>query len=274
MPVLSLLHLRAAIGARDLFHIDLAQLPRGRRAALVGPNGVGKSTLLQAIWRAHAAGASGHGRDGVAPDPPDSPVAYFGDIVLERGASLAYLPQRPPDSGTPLPPALRARWELPDRPLGLLSAGQRTRAALAAALAQAPELLLLDEPTNHLDLWLREAVDAALARFPGAVVLATHDRWLVAHWAEEEWRVEGGALRRVDGGRPGAGADGPVPAGGVQAPATGAAEGGDAAGDLVRRMRLAELTARLADPRVARRPAERAALEEELGRLSQPPQGG
>ncbi len=67
-----------------------------------------------------------------------------------------------------------------DRPVGTLSAGQRRRLALAQVLSQAPDILLLDEPTNHLDIHARSWLAARLAAWPGALVVVSHDRALLA----------------------------------------------------------------------------------------------
>jgi macrolide transport system ATP-binding/permease protein len=68
------------------------------------------------------------------------------------------------------------------RPVGQLSVGQRRRLALAVLVADAPQLLLLDEPTNHLSLTLVEELEEALRAAPGAIVAASHDRWLRRRW--------------------------------------------------------------------------------------------
>jgi macrolide transport system ATP-binding/permease protein len=68
------------------------------------------------------------------------------------------------------------------RPVGLLSLGQQRRLALAVIVARAPDLLLLDEPTNHISLALAEELEEALQRSAGAVVVASHDRWLRLRW--------------------------------------------------------------------------------------------
>ena len=68
------------------------------------------------------------------------------------------------------------------RPVGLLSVGQRRRLGLAVAVAQGPDLMLLDEPTNHLSPALAGEIEEALGRSPGAVVVASHDRWLRRRW--------------------------------------------------------------------------------------------
>jgi macrolide transport system ATP-binding/permease protein len=69
-----------------------------------------------------------------------------------------------------------------DRKLGNLSVGQRRRLALATLIAAPPQVLLLDEPTNHISLSLAEELTEALGSAPGAVVIASHDRWLRRGW--------------------------------------------------------------------------------------------
>ncbi len=66
------------------------------------------------------------------------------------------------------------------RPAGSLSPGERTRAALALLQARGVNLLVLDEPTNHLDLPAIEQLEAALAAYPGTLLLVTHDRRMLA----------------------------------------------------------------------------------------------
>ena len=80
-----------------------------------------------------------------------------------------------------------------DVPVGRLSVGQRRRLALGILVALAPDLLLLDEPTNHLSLTLASELEEALGSAPGAVILASHDRWLRRRWTGPEFALTGAA---------------------------------------------------------------------------------
>ncbi|MEW2294365.1 ABC-F family ATP-binding cassette domain-containing protein [Streptomyces sp. NPDC006743] len=84
-----------------------------------------------------------------------------------------------------------------DKPVGRLSVGQRRRLALALLVARPPRLLLLDEPTNHLSPHLCDELEAALGTGPGAIVLASHDRWLRDRWQGREIRLGSAREGRV-----------------------------------------------------------------------------
>ena len=84
-----------------------------------------------------------------------------------------------------LPPAKSTR------PSDSLSGGERTKAGLAMLRVSGLNLLILDEPTNHLEIEARDALQQALARFPGTLVMATHDEWLVERLAAQRIALDG-----------------------------------------------------------------------------------
>uniref|UniRef100_UPI00037EEDC3 ABC-F family ATP-binding cassette domain-containing protein n=1 Tax=Nocardiopsis lucentensis TaxID=53441 RepID=UPI00037EEDC3 len=182
----------AALSVRDLvvpgrLRLDRLDLPGDGRLLVTGPNGAGKSTLLYAL-AGRLRPASGRvdprrgttrallEQDVVFPDPTRTPRSLY----EERNGAGSDAP-RLGELGLVAP-------RDQDRPVGELSVGQRRRLALALLVGRAPDVLLLDEPTNHLSLALAEELEEALGSAPGAVVVASHDRWLRRRW-------EGAGLR-------------------------------------------------------------------------------
>ena len=178
------------------------QVRRGERVAVVGRNGVGKSTLLRTLAGIMPAlGGAVRFGSGVIPGLYDQEHA---DLPVENTVLLALLDARPDWA-----PADARTWaarfgfsgEAADRSCAALSGGERSRLALARLLGQGPNLMLLDEPTNHLDLPTCEALEEALSDFPGAVLLVSHDRRLVERVATAALLLEDGRasfLDRVD----------------------------------------------------------------------------
>src|SRR5205814_2979890 len=86
-----------------------------------------------------------------------------------------------------------------EKPVSVLSGGERRRLALARIVVSGANLLVLDEPTNHLDIESREALEDALAEFPGTILLVSHDRALIEALATRTIAIEDGRLRLRDG---------------------------------------------------------------------------
>ncbi|WP_449283195.1 ABC-F family ATP-binding cassette domain-containing protein [Leucobacter sp.] len=175
-----LLHAHGVALAERLQETSLEVMPRGR-IMLTGPNGAGKSTLLAIL-----AGELQPDRGTVE---HETRVGYLPQEVSfadpAREASAVYRDAVGPDiaEATPLAATGLLAPRDVERSVGSLSVGQRRRLALAALVADPPPVLLLDEPTNHLSLTLVEELEEALRGFAGALVIATHDRWLRSRWA-------------------------------------------------------------------------------------------
>jgi len=146
------------------------------RVALTGPNGCGKSTLLKTVLGQLTA-LSGHCHCPLS-------TAYLDQTLSQFDPSLSVMDHLGLQDSPLAEGALRTRLAQlqlgADRialPLGSLSGGERLKAALACALwrRQPAQLLLLDEPTNHLDLASSLAIETALADFPGAMLVVSHD---------------------------------------------------------------------------------------------------
>ena len=190
-----------AAGDKDLLADVSFAIERGEHVALVGPNGSGKTTLLETLLdrRPVAAGAARLGH-GVIP-------AYFSQHEAEldeRGSVLDCVQSMTslarPQAQNLLGRFLFSGWEAHEKPVSVLSGGERRRLALAVVVASGANLLVLDEPTNHLDLESREALESALENFPATVLLVSHDRALLDAVAERTLAIGDGTIRSYDGG--------------------------------------------------------------------------
>jgi ATP-binding cassette, subfamily F, member 3 len=193
--------LELTVPGRTLLHEVSLAIERGEHVSLVGPNGAGKTTLLETLLgrRDPAAGRIRLGHD-VEP-------AYFSQHEAEldeRGsvleATMGATGLRRPDAQALLGRFLFSGWEEHEKPVTVLSGGERRRLALAHVVAGGANFLVLDEPTNHLDLESREALEAALEAFPGALLLVTHDRALLDAVSGRLLAIEGADLVSYPGG--------------------------------------------------------------------------
>ncbi|MEU6995731.1 ABC-F family ATP-binding cassette domain-containing protein [Streptomyces sp. NPDC046465] len=169
---------------------DLEVTPSDR-LLVTGDNGAGKSTLLAVlagrmvaegeVWRRHRLTVGMLAQDTVFDHPDrtarDTYALSLGPVRAEEMPLIAL--------------GLMSVGDL-DKPVGRLSVGQRRRLALALLVARPPQLLLLDEPTNHLSPRLCDELEEALGTGPGAIVLASHDRWLRRRWQGRELRLKRG----------------------------------------------------------------------------------
>jgi ATP-binding cassette subfamily F protein 3 len=189
--VLELDSLGKSYDDRCLFKEVSITVGRAEKIALLGPNGVGKSTLLKAIM-------------GV--------ITHQGQVTTGHNVQISYFAQ---DQAEKLDPKLSiydtvdliAKGELRkdlrsilgaflfsgediDKKVAVLSGGERTRLALCCLLLSPSNFLILDEPTNHLDLQSKEVLKEALLHYEGTFIIVSHDREFVEGLSNRIWDIE------------------------------------------------------------------------------------
>jgi len=171
------------------------------RIALLGANGNGKSTLVKLIagrlapMQGNVTRAANlkvayfaqHQLDEL--DPEDSPYDHVRELM----------PDAPEAQVRGRVGAIGFSGDAGNTPVKSLSGGEKARLLLALATFEAPHLVILDEPTNHLDIDSRAALIEAINDYPGAVILVSHDRYLLEACADRLWLVAGGRVTPFDG---------------------------------------------------------------------------
>jgi ATPase subunit of ABC transporter with duplicated ATPase domains len=198
----------------DLKVIDgfTASVSRGEKIALMGRNGVGKTTLLKSLVRS----ATGYIEDAERHFDVDAGIVVWGHEV-----AVGYFAQDHSDSITRGTTAIEwlhsfdpaaSQEELRGllgqmlfsgedalKPTNALSGGESARLIFCRLMLQKPNFLILDEPTNHLDLEAINALNIALQKYDGTVILVTHDHDLIEEVATRIWHFEGGRIEDFKG---------------------------------------------------------------------------
>jgi len=281
--------LKKAYGDHVVFPgVDLS-VRRGDKIGIIGVNGAGKTTLLKMIAGELSAD------DGTIRIGSGVEVGYYAQHhadTLDLGANVLEAVQ----AASPMTPQSRTRaicgaflfsGDDVDKPVKVLSGGERARVALARLCLEPGNLLLMDEPTNHLDLESSESLARSLATFDGALIFVSHNRSLIRSLATKIWNVEDGrvetyagtldeylysmSLRRRGEDAPAEAASAPAEDAPAPAPAKAASRRGD---DKARKRREAEARQRRSkvlgplEKQVADLEARIATLEAEQARRS------
>jgi ATP-binding cassette subfamily F protein 3 len=188
-------------GERTLLDGAELWLERGEHVSLVGPNGSGKTTLIEMLA---GRGELAAGRLSRGHNVTVGLLSQHADELADREGTVLEATQRAtgltPNRARALLGAFLFSGEDADKPLGVLSGGERRRLGLALLVQSGANVLVLDEPTNHLDVESREALEDALRGFPGSLLLVSHDRALLDAVGTRTIAVEEGRLRSYAGG--------------------------------------------------------------------------
>ncbi len=181
--------------------LEQLQVKRGQRLGIVGLNGTGKSTLLKAI-AGEIPFITGQARLG-----SQVRLGYFDqhhrnldgrNTVFQQ--IHAVNPQAVKQDVLGFLAKFQFRGDDVDKPVTALSGGERARLSVATLIRQGVNLLLLDEPTNHMDIPSMEAMEDTILSFSGAVLVVTHDRYLLGRVADSLLRVHEGRAECREGG--------------------------------------------------------------------------
>ena len=258
---------------QTLVHIDDFLIRPGDRAALLGHNGVGKTTLIKAIMAAYQQREQQH----LINFNPQCRIGYY-DQELENltpdHSMLETLRQL--CSGTEAiyrSELIRAGFAYADhdKTVAVLSGGERARLMFSVIRLNQPNFLILDEPTNHIDIEGRQELEEQLLAVNATILMTSHDRRFIDTVADSFWRIDQGQLRQVDDPDDFYASDGRTST--VVSAATGTSETSPAItgeDDLLER--IIELERLLSEDRARKpkfqKPARQAAWEEELIQLS------
>src|ERR1700690_1541560 len=171
------------------------------RIALLGANGNGKSTLVKLLANRLAPFSGSITR------AEKLSIAYFAqhqlDELNEEGSPYDHvrklMPDAPESKVRGRAGAIGFSGKAGDTPVKSLSGGEKARLLLGLATFFGPNMIILDEPTNHLDIDSRAALAEAINEFPGAVIMVSHDRYLIEACADQLWVVADHAVTAYDG---------------------------------------------------------------------------
>ncbi|MGO4892165.1 ATP-binding cassette domain-containing protein [Flavobacterium sp. W21_SRS_FM6] len=200
-PLVKMEQVKVGYGDKVILEKLQLNLVPGSRIGLLGKNGAGKSTLIKLLAGENAP------LHGVYETSAGLSIGYFAQHQLEflraDDSPLAHIQRLDPKASEQ---SLRDflggfgfRGDDALAKVAPMSGGEKARLVLALTVYQKPNLLLLDEPTNHLDLDMRHALNIALQGFEGAMVLVSHDRYLLSSVCDDFYLVDSGQVQVFNG---------------------------------------------------------------------------
>jgi ATP-binding cassette subfamily F protein 3 len=200
-PLIAIEGVAAGYGERTVLDRLNLTIQPDDRIALLGANGNGKSTFCKLVGGRLAP------QKGEVRRPSRMEVAYFAqhqvDELNPNATAYDHVAALMPDVPVAKVRARAARFGFgaakADTPVSSLSGGEKARLLMGLAAFHGPNLLILDEPTNHLDIDSRTALMEAINDYTGAVILVSHDRFLIEACADRLWIVGDGTVKPFDG---------------------------------------------------------------------------
>lgn len=195
-PLITLEKIKLGYGDKIILSDIICRIDKDDRIALLGKNGNGKSTFAKFLAQKLTA------ISGERIQNNKLSIAYFEQhhvkaLDLEKNA-LEHIQAKLPTLAESKTRALLAQWGLDSEKIATktinLSGGEKTRLAMALATLKPTDLLILDEPTNHLDIDSRQELIFALNNFSGAIILISHDQYLLEATIDKFWQVKNGTI--------------------------------------------------------------------------------
>jgi ATP-binding cassette, subfamily F, member 3 len=200
-PLVKIEQVKVGYGEKVILEKLQLNLVPGSRIGLLGKNGAGKSTLIKLLAGENTP------LQGLYEASAGLRIGYFAQHQLEflraDDTPLAHIqrldPKATEQSLRDFLGGFGFRGDDAMAKVAPMSGGEKARLVLALTVYQKPNLLLLDEPTNHLDLDMRHALNIALQGFEGAMVLVSHDRFLLSSVCDDFYLVDSGQVQAFDG---------------------------------------------------------------------------
>jgi len=198
--VIRLRNIDKAYGEKKILEASEGTIMRGDKIALIGANGLGKSTLLRIV-----AGTEPH--EGTCETGHNVTPAFFAQHQLDSLDIKANILEEIAKSGSGFTETeLRGilgcfmfSGDEVEKKIRVLSGGERSRVAMAKTLISHANFLLLDEPTNHLDIPSIQVLIQALNAYEGTYIIVSHDRWFLGQVANKIWFIEDKKLKEYPG---------------------------------------------------------------------------